>query len=288
MCMGTSLTILWRQGKRKWFCVDMTAYQKHRMPNRRFSVYLLIQIAVVTEKTTLSCRPPTATFTAWGPQLKNVTLKWIKSYRNLVPVSDSLQTGILFSGGISTRYTTSSPLWCLAKSLIPYSLKNKTCKKYYNSQFRVSTAGSDLRFFRLLRCVYWFFRIHFNPPSIFSHVLQVDFIPVKLHEKTTRQWPYRRLTGPNGDAEKLRSCKRKLSQLSTKYPKHYSTCVTRKFLGGGRGWGNSAKRNICGANWNTPSSHAAILSPVRLLNLIQPQCRFKHACILTNVFDTCP
>lgn len=82
MCMGTSLTILWRQVTRKLFCVDMTAYQKHRMRNRRFSVYLLTQIAVVTEKTTLSCRPPTATFTAWGPQLKNVTLEWIESYRN--------------------------------------------------------------------------------------------------------------------------------------------------------------------------------------------------------------
>ena len=120
MCMGTSLTILWRQVKRNWFCVDMTAYQKHRMPNRRFSVYLLTQIAVVTEKTTLSCRPPTATFTAWGPQLKNVTLKWIKLYRNRVPASDSLHTVILFSSGISANYAAHSPLWYLAKDFISY------------------------------------------------------------------------------------------------------------------------------------------------------------------------
>jgi hypothetical protein len=31
----------------------MTAYQKHRMPNRRFSVYLLTQIAVVRENHTV-------------------------------------------------------------------------------------------------------------------------------------------------------------------------------------------------------------------------------------------
>lgn len=190
MCMGTSLTILWRQGKRKWFCVDMTAYQKHRMPNRRFSVYLLIQIAVVTEKTTLSCRPPIATFTAWGPQLKNVTLQWINSYRNLVPASDSLQTGILYSSGTSTTCITPSPLWYLAKSLIPYSLKNKACNKYYNSRFRASTAVSGLRFPRLLRCVNWFFRIHFNILLPSTHTsYKLTLCQLNSRKKATRQAP---------------------------------------------------------------------------------------------------
>jgi len=56
----------------------------------------------------------------------------------------------------------------------------------------------------------------------------------------------------NGPPRTLRTTACELSEIS--------------FFGGeGR---NSAMRNICSANWNTPSSHAAIQCPVRLLNLI--------------------